>query len=209
MNILSSIRSISFNFKGFVIIISSLWFTAFGISGSQNTPVDQSTGGLNDRIFLNITTGYRVPLSHSADIWGSYPFTGFFLDLPTYINNTQFRVSADAGLMSSVPKYNIDVLIIHGTAACLYNFSIISEKLLIKPFAGVSNTMVYVHDKFKFDADIFGTSENEFGISAGIDLALTRKMIRISVPIYADYVFSAPIPFVTFSIAIAGGIGFR
>jgi hypothetical protein len=55
---------------------------------------------------------------------------------------------------------------------------------------------------------VVADSESEFGVIGGLEPAILLRRIRISMPVNADYLFTAPHPFITFSLSLNAGVVF-
>ncbi len=162
-----------------------------------------------EKTVIQLTASYRTPLLDSKNTWKSYAAGGLCLELPTYLDNLWVRIALDGGQISSKAPYDIDVLMFHGILGAAYHFGLWHPSLALRPFIALSNTTVCRRNQSRLiSKDMFSTSESEFGAVGGVEPAFTIGRVRIGVPVYGEYVFTAPIPFVSYSISLNAGFIF-
>lgn len=191
-----------------------LFALATGGFATENKSTSQQEKGLlqtQNRIFgIYGSIASCTPTGNLREYFGPYVLAGLALDFPTYVQNLYVRGEAKGGFIkgngtASGDKYAT----LHQAVIVYYEIGTPLAGLVLRPHLGISNTTVYLYEEFSLEAlDIFATSENEFGLLAGLEPAFIRKRLCVGVPVRIDYVLSSPNPFVSFSVSLTAGILF-
>jgi hypothetical protein len=188
------------------VLFSFMWFIP-NTAIADAEPI-RAEGGKSYALYAGAS--HRIPLLDTKNDWNSYTGGGLWLEMPSYTRRLKLRMGLEGGILSSMPVHgDMDVLIFHAMVSLLYDMPSIAKGIYIKPLGGISNTTVYIREKFELvNVDVFSSSENEFGFFFGAEPSYKKGRVIVSAPIYGEYVFSSPIPFVTATISARAGVAF-
>ena len=149
----------------------------------------------------------HVPMGHAHSHWEPYSCAGAYLTCPTSVAGLSLTAGGEGGILTSRESPRRERLLFEFSTVCGYTPGPLRGRFRLSPFVGLANVMVYRSRKLVFDSDVFSPSESEFAATAGLEPSVTIGRVRLTVPLWFSYTFSAPHPFVSLAAAVdIGGI---
>jgi len=198
---LRSISVFSFTFFVCTVYATLAFHSVYADSGASETTRDDSSWSLEAGI------GYLLPLAHTGEQWHPCVVPGFTVELPTGFQPVRLGLRLTGGVFQSRFRPRREVYLVHQSLHCKWRFSPKRVAVTGALSAGMSNAMVFTQLREGLEsAQFFKPSENEFGVTSGIEAGIHRGRVRFSLPLEFNFTFSSPFPMTCFVVGLFGGI---
>jgi hypothetical protein len=144
------------------------------------------------RLVIGAVAAGKFPVGTLGERWKPYATGGILLELPTGLGRLSARFGLDAGVLTSSDGTDRELLALEFHAAASYALMPADRLFDVRPTVGITSTAVFRSRSFELEADIFRSSESEFGFVAGVEPLLRIRRFRFGLPLKATCVLSAP-----------------
>lgn len=194
-----------------ILLLCSMHICHAAANRKYATTASDTAGHPSYRFALIAHGGLTVPVSSRKREWAPFPTCGLRVELPTYLRRLHIAFSGEVGEIQGVDSSGRESYLGVMTTLFVYEIPVHWRSLAVRPFCGVSNTMVAISTETPrvLNGDLFSTTESEFGICAGMDLSFRFSRVLIIIPLRANVALSAPSPFASLSFPLAIGITVR
>lgn len=179
------------------------------ISDKHDTTIHQDF-----RLGIHLASSFHIPITHANYHWNTYFTTGFHIEFPMQISGMYIKLAAEAGNVDMKTLNINNVKILHSSLSFSYDFPLYSNLLYIRPRLGLSNTVISLeHDMStkEFIEELSHPTKNfesEFGALICCEPFFRYKRFQLSVPLYAEVMFSSPKIYATGNFSLVAGVIF-